>query len=1806
MESSVEQIAVTGLSCRFPGADGPRELWDGLRRGQESLTSYSVPELERAGVPRQVLEDPAFVPVVGVMPDYDRFDAELFGMTPREAAVCDPQLRALLELAHAAVTDAGYDPFHAGAVVGMFGSVGGPTYGQRHLAADCAVGGRTSSMVLSLNNVDYAATLASYKLNLTGPSLTVVTACSSSLVATHLACQSLRLGECDMALAGGVNLELDALDGYLWAPGGVRSRDGHCRPFDANANGTVFTSGGGVVVLKRLADALADGDHIRAVIRGIAINNDGADKLSFGAPSPGGQVACILDAMRAAGVRPDAVDYVEAHGTGTALGDPVEVRALTEAWRQLGRAAPGSCGLGSVKSNLGHMVQAAGVAGLIKMTLALEHGEFPPTANATSPNPKLGLESTPFFLSDTLQDWPRRPGRERIGAVNSMGVGGTNVHVVVAEAPQRAPAVPAARPRVVLWSARTPAAARACRARLGEYFAGPGAELYDEAVSTLQHAWARYRVRGAAVASDAASAAAALASAPAEGPINGGPAAVCFLFPGQGSLYPAMGHELSAEAAFRDGLEACWEAFGPRGAELRQCWEQERDQTALAQTGTAQPLLFAVEYALAQLWLSWGIRPDVVVGHSVGELTAATVAGVFSLADAAALVAARAEAMQTMPAGAMAAVLAPVAEIADRVPPTLAVAAVNGPREIVVSGPDQEIEKFVAQLRAERVKAMRLRTSHAFHSPAMAEALPRFQAAFAAVTPAPPATRVVSCATGQVLTAQEAADPGFWTGQLVRPVRFADAVRTAMASGPVDFIEIGPGHALTTLVRGLPEFGNSGRAVASLPRDRRPADERRGLMSALAEMWAAGHDVDWAAVDQDLPLRRVPVPGYPYERVRHWVDAAAPGADASAGPGAPAAATADGVTRDAGTPGHPVTADTPFTVRTWHEQSVPGPAAERYDEPALVLLPADPELSLPVVTALARAGYRVLTARPAGRYACGDGELTIRPDQPGDIGRLVGDLSRRGVPVRHVVHALAVPDWPEVTAGNVDEQAQRSALSLLRLVQQAARASRGQPPSVTVLTRRAVDVSGGEQLDVVKSALAGMVRTLAAEEPRTQPRLIDLGPGPFEERLLAELRAPVTTSVVALRGARRWVEHDEPFAPRPGSSPIRREGAYLITGGLGGLGLALATGLARTGLRPQLILVGREVPGEGAEADGTGRWAAANAALAQIRALGATVRCIAADVADQRQLSRALDVAAAYAGALHGVFHLAGVAGDGMLLLRDPAHAAAVLRPKVRGTAVLCDLLRDRTPLDFLVFYSSLAGARGFVGGGDYAAANAVLDAWATAAAGSCRVLSISWPAWAGAGMAGPALAGLAGGQAATSPVRGQGDPGPAPGAEDSVGPDAPAGVDDLIWETSLSPERTWALDEHRVGEGHPVLPGTGHLDLIVRGYRDRIGVKPDAAVQIREAVFQAPLTAAGERQVRVRFRPEAQRWAVVVESRAESGSAWQVHVTGQVADVAAEAPTANIAALRSRFADAPLEQEDRPGPSRMFTLGPRWQNLAAARQVADEKLVEIRLPEAFETDLAEHVLHPAVLDAATGALRDAQRDGPYIPFAYRSLTVYDALPGTVISHVRRRHAAAGSKLGDIDIIAPDGAVVVRIEGFAMRAVQRPAFEAGLGEEASRPAADQNGGPDPAAAPPPAAGLESSQGVRLALQLLASDSPAHVMVEPFRGGRPVRPDGAWARPAPAGSPDPAAGPGATPAPDGPMLSQLRSLWAEFLGSEDVGPDDDFFDLGGNSLSAVELMTAIRERLGIEMSIAMLLDAPTLGAMEAALRELSGA
>jgi acyl transferase domain-containing protein/glutamate-1-semialdehyde aminotransferase len=880
----LEGIAIIGMAGRFPEARNVDEFWRNLLARRECISRFTADELEPANPEdMEVRGNPAYVRARGVLQDADKFDERFFGFNPKEAEILDPQHRLFLQAAWEAFEHAGYDPQAFAGSIGVFAGATNNSYYLQNLLSRRDVTDLMGMLLTQMANAnDYVATRVAYKFDLKGPALNIQNACSTSLVAVCTAVQSLQSYACDMALAGGVSVQLPQKRGYLYHEGSILSPDGHCRAFDKDAGGTVFSNGLGIVVLRRLRDALEDGDTIYAVIKGAALNNDGSTKVSFTAPSVDGHAQVISMAQAQAGIDPATISYIEAHGTGTALGDPIEIAGLTQAFRAGGATETGYCAIGSVKTNIGHLDVAAGVAGLIKATLALHHKLLPASLNFTSPNPKLGIESTPFVVNATQRAWPEGPAPRRAG-VSSFGVGGTNAHVVLEEAPRAEAIAPASRSeQLLVLSARDADSLDRAAAQLKAHLESDEQANMADIAYTLQTGRRAFSHRRSLACRSREEAIALLTTRDAtrvhdfSGDADG--TRVAFMFPGQGAQHVNMGRKLyDSQVRFRDEIDACATVLRPYlGIDLRtvlypDASRSEAAQAQITQTAITQPALFAVEYALAQLWLSWGVTPTALIGHSVGEYVAACLGGTFSRDTALSILAQRARLMQDMPPGAMLSVRTSEGAIREYLGPRISIAAINSPNLTVVSGDHEAIGELSRALEAKGIMSRVLHTSHAFHSPMMEPVVARFTAIVQSVERRAPSLHWISSLTGQPVTDGEATDPVYWARQLREPVQFFAGIGH-LIDPQVALLEVGPGQALSTLARQHGKRSAAQLITTSLHPTMDYSADPESLLAAAGQLWARGVGLDWLGLHGGTRPRRVALPTYPFQLQRRWVE----------------------------------------------------------------------------------------------------------------------------------------------------------------------------------------------------------------------------------------------------------------------------------------------------------------------------------------------------------------------------------------------------------------------------------------------------------------------------------------------------------------------------------------------------------------------------------------------------------------------------------------------------------------------------------------------------------------------------------------------------------------------------------------------------------------------------------------------------------------------------------------------------------------------------------------------------------------------
>jgi acyl transferase domain-containing protein len=1785
-------IAIIGLSGRFPGAPSIVEFWRNLRDGVESIVPLGEEELLRAGIDRSTFEQPEYVRAHAPLEGVELFDAAFFEMTPREAAMVDPQQRVFLECAWETLEVAGYNPGCFRARIGIFGGSGMNTYLLRNVLSNPDTVEPDSHFSIAVaNDKDYLTTRVAYKLNLLGPAITVQTACSTSLVAVHQACQSLLNGECEMALAGGVAVRVPQTEGYTFYEGGIVSPDGHCRAFDRDARGTVFGSGVGLVLLKRLEAARADGDTIYAVIKGSAVNNDGSLKAGFTAPNVDRQAEVVAEAQAIGGVSAENIGYVEAHGTGTPMGDPIEVTALTRAFR-LGTQASGFCALGSVKTNVGHLDTAAGITGLIKTILALRHRQIPPSLHFRVPNPQIDWENSPFFVSDRLADWPARDGVRRAG-VSSFGIGGTNAHVVLEEAPAVMPTTPSQPWQLLLLSARTTTALDAATLRLGEHLREHKELELADVSYTMQMGRRAFDQRRFAVCADLADARSVLTeAAPAERLISSGrrdgQRRVIFMFPGQGSQYVRMGWDLyQSEQTFRGEIDACAEILRPHlGLDLREVLYPPDDgrvdeMTAkLTETWLAQPAIFMVSYALAKLWMSWGVRPQAMIGHSIGEYVAACLAGVFSRDDALALVAARGRMMQDVPRGAMMTVSLPEAEVRSLLNEALSVAAVNGPERCVVSGATAEVAELERRLSDREIACRRLHTSHAFHSRMMDGILDRFEAHVSQVRLRRPEIPYLSNVTGNWIRPEDATDPRYWSRHLREIVRFGDGLHCLMSDSDAVLLEVGAGRTLCTFALQQQAGSSKPVAIQSLRHSQDEGSDRAFLLTALGRLWGCGVEVDWAEFWRGQRRMRVSLPTYPFERKRYWIE---PGKSRASGP-RPAGDIADWI-----------------YVPSWRRTAPRMPLAQSGARRWLLFID-EYGIGARMAERLVAAGDTVATVTIGSRFSIArPGSYTIDPTRSGDYAKVLDDLRNAGITPTHIVHL-----W-SVGALGAARETDRGLFSLLALAQAIGNRD-AQSLQLYVVSSGLHAVTGGEP---EKATILGPCQVIPREYSQVTCVNVDVEVDlnvvdRLVDQLLAEVSNPVTERTVAYRGPHRWVQTFDkielPAASAAKTGWLRELGTYLITGGLGGLGLHIAEMLARTA-RAYLALVGRsEFPARDQwdawliDHDDADSISQTIRRLRSIETEGSEVLIVQADVADRESMARAIDRTRARFGKIHGVIHAAGIAGGGMIQGRTPQQCAAVLAPKLQGARILRELLKHDPP-EVMVLCSSIEAICGSFGQVDYCAANCFLDVFAYESTyrEGMPTVSVNWDRWHETGMAAPKSRSLKRGL--IHPLLG-----------------ARSSTNAQVFESTFRPEELWVLSEHRIFEGISVAPGTAFLEMA----RAAVSVdRSEAAIEFADVLFVQPLIIPDghSRVVQTTLQAEAGATSFCVRSREASDvdAPWLDHAVGQITSSVHERSgngrskprvEAMIRDLNLKETPISAAQQDQ---IRQHGLGPRWATVKQVFAGPSDAIALIELPEACAGDLKFMALHPALLDTAIGfANWHVGGEGTFLPVSYDRIRVHAPLPARFYSHVRFAAAESGSPRDsiryDVHLIdAHDGLELVDIEGVVFRRVDSNAMATPLLR------AKNNGDAGSGGAKQGFTGMRPEDGVEVLRRIMVRGilpqiivsmrDPADVIEAAGRAGAPELAQEL-------GSIVPARVAAAQTRPDlrtryvAPEQgneAQLAAIWAELLGVDRVGRNDNFFELGGDSVVGIQ-MIAKAHHAGIRLTPQQLFRHQTVAAL----------
>ena len=1818
-------IAIVGMAAHLPGAADIDAYWRNLRDGVSSIRRLSEEELREAGEDPGLIRHRDYVPFAAPLDDFEMFDAEFFGFSPKEAAIMDPQHRQFLETAWEALETAGHVPENFPGQVGVFAGCGMGSYFYFNVCSNPDLVENTGMFLLrhTGNDKDFMTTRLSHVLDLHGPSINLQTACSTSLVATHYAAQALLNGECDLAIAGGVTIELPQGRGYLYKENEILSPDGACHAFDHRAQGTVFGSGSGVVVLRRLADALDDGDHIWAVIKGTAVNNDGAQKAGYLAPSVDGQAQAVAEAHAIAGVTSDTIDYVECHGTGTYLGDPIEVAALTQAFRESGQGV-GHCRIGSVKTNIGHLDTAAGVASLIKASLALNHKQMPPSLGYEAPNPSIDFETSPFRVNDRLTDWQAQ-GHPRRAGVNSLGVGGTNAHVVLEEAPTRASSEDSDWPfQILTVSGKSKSALDDNAKRLAQHLrAHPDQPLADVAW-TLKEGRRAFDHRRIVVAESHDEAAQLLEDANPRR-VHSHQALnrpdVTFMFPGGGAQYAGMARDLyETEPVFAEWMDRGLDHLATLSdVDMRALWlpsdDLESADKALQKPSLQLPLIMIVEYALAQLWISWGISPAKLTGHSMGENTAACVAGVMAFEDCIGLVHLRGRLFDTVPAGGMLSVALPADQLRPMLGDELDLGAENAPGLSVASGPQQALDALEERLKAQDIDCQRIQIDIAAHSRMLEPILEDFRAYLNSIDLHAPQIPLTSNRTGQMMTDAQAKDPDYWVDHLRGTVHFADCVG-ALAGDNTVFLEVGPGKALSALARQHPDV-TANQVLSSLRHREDVMADDKHMFEVLGRLWALGVAIDWDQIWGEATRNRVVLPTYAFQRAPYFIE-----------PGKAATETA---------PQYLMRND---DLSEWAWKPVWRPrAAEVEVDVTTDLADADPQtwlmfmddagLAVRNANALRGAGHQVIEVRPGDSFArVNDTSYILAPERGREgYDLLLQDMAARGVVPTRVAHFWQVTrDTSHRPGSSFFHRVQEQGFySLLFLAQALDGEGVPRPLHLNVFTNGAERLRDEALPHPEKATLAGPVRVMPRELPDVTVSTCDLQlPDPVQAgfwshskaaaqhdlafdalalRTLEELLADPSNRRAALRD-RRFECAMKPVALPDVAAP-ETGGTWVITGGFGGIGLTLAQDLASKGAN--LVLVSRGALPDRVDWDSYLQRHAPQDRVAQrihaVRALeqaGAQVTTAAVDVCNAGQMHSLRRQTEETYGPITGLIHGAGVIDDGPLLAKSPSSVEDVFTPKIHGTQVLGEVFPDGS-VEQIILFASSSTVTAPAGQVDYVAANEYLNAFARArAGGKTRVTAINWGIWSEVGMAAEAVA------------RRTGDL-----PETPVTPVALALLDDAsfddhgnrVFNASYSAQ-DWFIDEHRTKAGDALLPGTGYLTLAAHALAAH---GETGGFELRDLDFLRPLRVAdgGSRAARVRLiRTETgYGFDVLADATLNGRQGFAMTAQGVVSLLPMKRPEPiDLTALRARCGKPVVAAKGAKlaaAQEVQLAFGPRWKVLDTRALGRGEGVADLSLGSEALQDACR--LHPALMDIATGWAMELidgwQPTHLWAPVRYGRVRVHAPLTDQIVSWVRNaadNRADAETASFDVTICDAKGNVLVEVSGFTIRKlgsldILRAAPRLTMAEmEFDESDANQPLSPaEERLAHNLTQGIRPAEGVQAFHRALALGE-AQVVVSSMDLDALTRQTAAST--ADTGSGQSFERPQLESdfvAPETAIEKTLAGFWQDLLGVSNVGVCDSFFDLGGHSLIAVRLFAMVKKTFKVDFPISVLFEAPTI-------------
>ena len=1793
-----QEIAVIGMTCRFPGADDVNQFWNNLLEGKESIHYMTDDELREAGVDEFLINNPNYVKAVRNLKDIKYFDADFFDYTRREAELMLPQMRLFHECTWEALENSGYSPEDNKNSIGLY--VGSST--SLYWEALTHTSGKSEKQGIfaagQLSDKDYLARRISYKLNLTGPSIMVQTACSTSLVAIHLACNALKNGDCDMAVAGGVAIYTNN-NGYLYQEGLIYSKDGHNRTFDAKASGTMFADGIGVVVLKPLHKAIEDNDTIHAIVKGTAVNNDGLDKAAFQAPSIKGQTNVIHKALKEANVGPETISFIDAHGTATILGDPIEVEALSNAYNTKQK---NFCAIGSVKANIGHTDAAAGVAGFMKSVLALKNKKIPPAILFDEPNPKINFEKGPFYVNTELVDLANKKTPNRAG-VSSFGIGGTNAHVILEEPKPQKEDIVEEKPQILLFSAKTENSLNQSISKFTEFFKENSDTNLRDAAFTLQFGRKHFAHRKYVIASKLKEAIDSLESLDnSKGSYNqvispNENRPVAFMFAGQGAQYLNMMKDLyTNEEIFRKHVDYCFDCikkyfdfdlkeilFYDKESSIDNEEIEERSKI-LKRTEYTQPSLFIMEFAMAKLFMHYGIVPQSMIGHSIGEYVAACISNVFNIDDALRLVVLRGKLMQSMPLGSMLSVNLKKEDLTKLLNQNIEIAAVNTSKSCVVSGEYEYINSFALELEQLNIQHTKLHTSHAFHSKMMDPILDDFLREVSNVELNEPSIPFVSNLTGDWITVKDATNPLYWVKHLRQSVYFAEGIEKILSVDNMVLLELGPGRILSTFVLQHESKTKNHTVINAVKSAKETYNDQEHFNNKLANLWLQGVNIEWSAWYQNENPKRIPLPTYSFDRKEYWIE------------GDPwKTASRKEEVNFAKKLNKNNNISEWFYVPFWYRDNLIKTSNSFKDKTVLVFQDTD-EISSQIAKKL-NDGNNIITVTPGDKFEkLNDNSYAINPECSDGYQELFSTLKANNLIPDHIVHAwsLMYNFNEDFDISDFNKQQERGLYSMLYLAKSFGKNRISGNIKIHVITNNIYESIGNDLLCPENASILGAIKVIPQEYPNVACKCIDIDI--FDSKIKSnhrvnsicnEILNDSSDFAVSYRGKYRWLlDYKVDILDKKMNKfkeTIKENGTYVMSGGFGGIAYAIATKIAET-VKANIILLSRSgIPKQEEWEDHIlcyGDDDKTSVRIKQTEALiklGSNVEVYELDVADEEKVKSTLNDIYSKYKVINGIIHSAGLVDGGVIHTRTKEETEKIMSPKVKG-AILMNKYINKETIDFLILCSSIKSLPGVFGQVGYCAANDFLDAFSfhNTNVNGVRTISINWDAWEDVGMAAESFKDKQFQNIPTGKEYGH----PLLNYNNSDNKSS--------FKSFFTEGDSWILDEHRVLNDNPTLPGTGFIEMVYSSFSAYTNKKQ---IQIENMNFLTPLYLEKNETKEVEIK-------VIDENTVEvtSNENKVHHARAKVSVIESNDQRKLDISSLEKDCDGTIYSDMETYNESLIDYGPRWRSCKWVKLKDDKGLAYIELPEQFKEDLKKVSLHPGIMDIATG-FYNLIAEEIYFPMMYGKIKVYGTIPQKLYSYYEYKKNDETLTL-NVKIMDLEGNLLLEISDYVCRRLSSdPYLEIILGDksddeknQAVKETSIEN--PEITKTDFLTTGLTPEEGLESFGRLLNTNFPQIVVSS--------RDLNATLKYVTASDEEKAKMLGIETISAGELNERpeletekveprtetekiLVDLYQNLLGCE-VGILDDFFELGGDSLKASQLLGQIQKRLYTTISV----------------------